>query len=302
MTKAEDFEAAVKSRGEELKALVEAKKAIAETTSGAESLSYGLNQVSFFQRSSSQISSGSDLARYEAVRFVRDLAKKHHSTELTQLASRMASAMHLSSASGEDPFSKVKGLISEMISRLEKEAGSDASHKAYCDKELSETGVKNDEKSAEIAKLSTKIDQMSSRSAQLKEQVAVLQKGLAGLAASQAEMDTIRKEEKDTYLANKADLEKGLEGVKMGLKILREYYAKEDKAHVAGEGEGSTIVGLLEVVESDFSKGLAEMSATESSAAAAYEQQTKDNEIEKTAKEQDVKYKTRSRRRQRSKM
>merc|ERR1719493_567009 len=34
------------------------------------------------------------------------------------------------------------------------------------------------------------------------------------------------------------------------------------------------------------------MSATEESAAAAYEQQSKDNEIEKTAKEQDVTYKT----------
>merc|ERR1719359_591247 len=205
---------------------------------------------------------------------------------------RMASAMHFSSEAGEDPFAKVKGLIADMISRLEKEANADASHKAYCDKELSETGVKNDEKSAEIAKLSTKIDQMSSRSAQLKEQVAVLQKGLAELAASQAEMDAIRKEEKDTYLTNKADLEKGLEGVKLGLKILREYYAKEDKAHVAREGEGNTIIGLLEVVESDFSKGLAEMRATESSAAASYEQQSKDNEIEKTTKEQDVKYKT----------
>merc|ERR1719168_288968 len=105
-------------------------------------------------------------------------------------------------------------------------------------------------------------------------------------------MDKIRKAEHDAYVTNKADLEKGLEGVKLGLKILREYYAKEDKAHVAGEGEGTSIIGLLEVVESDFSKGLAEMSATESSAAFAYDQQSKDNEIEKTTKDQDVKYKT----------
>merc|ERR1712066_313549 len=101
-----------------------------------------------------------------------------------------------------------------------------------------------------------------------------------------------RKEEKDTYVSNKAEMEKGLEGVKLGLKILREYYSKDDKAHVAGEGEGTSIIGLLEVVESDFSKGLAEMVATESSASAAYEQQSKDNEIEKTTKEQDVKYKS----------
>merc|ERR1719343_169105 len=105
-------------------------------------------------------------------------------------------------------------------------------------------------------------------------------------------MDKIRKAESDAFVSNKAEMEKGLEGVKLGLKILREYYSKDDKAHVAGEGEGTTIIGLLEVVESDFSKGLAEMVATESSAAAAYEQQTKDNEIEKTTKEQDVKYKT----------
>merc|ERR1719378_1246321 len=99
-------------------------------------------------------------------------------------------------------------------------------------------------------------------------------------------MDKIRQGENEAYLANKADMEKGLEGVKLGLKILREYYAKDDKAHAAGEGEGTTIIGLLEVVESDFSKGLAEMSATESSAAAAYDRQSKDNEIEKTTKEQ----------------
>merc|ERR1711972_1153467 len=37
--------------------------------------------------------------------------------------------------------------------------------------------------------------------------------------------------------------------------------------------------------------GLAEMTATEESAQAAYEAQTKENEIEKTTKDQDVKYK-----------
>merc|ERR1719324_904869 len=47
MTKASDFEAETTSRGEELKALATAKKIIKETTSGAASQSYGLDQVSF---------------------------------------------------------------------------------------------------------------------------------------------------------------------------------------------------------------------------------------------------------------
>merc|ERR1719437_254008 len=78
----------------------------------------------------------------------------------------------------------------------------------------------------------------------------------------------------------------------MALKILGEYYAKTGKAHAAGEGESTGIIGLLEVIGADFSKGLAEITSTETTAQAAYEQQTKDNEIEKTTKEQDVKYKT----------
>merc|ERR1712113_613233 len=147
--------------------------------------------------------------------------------------------------------------------------------------ELAETNEKKADKEAEIEKLSTKIDQMSARSAQLKQEVAALQKALAELAASQAEMDKLRKEENAVYVAEKADMEQGLEGVKLALKILREYYAKDDKAHEAAEGAGEGIIGLLEVCESDFTKTLAEIMATEEMAAAAYDKQTKQNSVDK---------------------
>merc|ERR1719329_1759244 len=49
---------------------------------------------------------------------------------------------------------------------------------------------------------------------------------------------------------------------------------------------------MLEVIESDFSRGLAELIAEEESAAVEYDKLTKENEISKTTKEQDVKYKT----------
>merc|ERR1712223_1570002 len=104
-----------------------------------------------------------------------------------------------------DPFAKVKGLISDMIAKLEEAAGADATEKAFCDKELSE-------KTAEIEKLTTKIDQMSAASAKLKEEVAALQKALADLAAAQAEMDKLRGEESTVYKKNKADMEEGLQG------------------------------------------------------------------------------------------
>merc|ERR1719321_1202098 len=133
---------------------------------------------------------------------------------------------------------------------------------------------------------------MTAKSSQLKKQVAALQKALAQLAASQAEMDKLRQEEHTAYVSNKADMEQGLEGVKTALKVLREYYASDDKAHNAAEGAGAGIIGLLEVCESDFSKDLAEIVSTEESAQASYDRATKENEIEKASKDQDVKYKT----------
>jgi len=280
LTKAQDYEAETKSRGEELTAIATAKKVIEETTSGAADLSYGLNQVSFLQRSQS--------GGIEVVRFLRQLAQQKHFPALAQLSIRMDAAIR---ASAGDPFTKVKGLIQDMIETLEKEAEADATEKAFCDKELAETNAKKDAKTTEIKKLSTKIDQMTSRSEQLKGEVAELEAGLSALAKAQAEMDKIRLEEKDEYTKAKAEMEAGIKGVQLALKVLRDYYAK-DKAHASDEGGGGGVIGLLEVCESDFSKGLIEMTSTEEAAQAAYDKETKENEIEKVTKEQDIKYKT----------
>merc|ERR1719183_664536 len=183
-------------------------------------------------------------------------------------------------------------LITDMIEKLEAEAEADATKKAYCDKELAETNQKKDDKTAEIEKLTAKIEQQTAQSAKLKEEVATLESELAALVREQAEMDKIRAEEKAQWEVNSAEMEKGLNGIKLALKVLNEYYAKADKAHDSGDGASTGIIGLLEVAESDFSKGLTEMNAAEETAQNTYEQESKENEIEKTTKEQDVKYKT----------
>merc|ERR1719172_254325 len=232
MTKATEYEQETKDRDEELSALASAKEAISKAggEGGAADQAYGLEQVAFLQVSRSR----EGLANNKVVRFVRDLARRQNLPELAQLASRMASALRMGSSSGDDPFAKVKGLIEEMIVRLEKEAAEEAAHKAYCDKEFKETYAKEEDKKAEIDKLTTAINKAKARSALLKGEVATLTKELADLAASQQKADRIREEEKALFDKNSAEMKQGLEGVKLALKILREFYGKGEGAQGAG--------------------------------------------------------------------
>lgn len=283
LTRAEEYEAETKSRAEELGALAKAKEIIKEAV--------GASAASFLQ-TFSQINSQMDLANFEVVRLIRDLAKKEKSPGLAQLASRVASTVRFGGGNQADIFGKVRGMITDMIEKLEADAESDATEKAFCDKELAESRLKKDDKTADIEKLTTKMESMSAKSAKLKEEVATLQSELSSLTKSQAEMDKIRAEEKAVFEKASSETQKALDGVKMALKVLNDYYSKSDKAHSSSDGASTGIIGLLEVCESDFSKALAEMTAEEQTAAAAYDAETKENAIMKVMKEQDVKYKT----------
>jgi chromosome segregation ATPase len=291
-TTAGDFEAAAKSRDEELKAIADAKSVLAETTGGAVAATYGLNQVAPAAASFLQYAARTDISNFAVVRFVRSLARKQGSTALAQLANRIASTIRFNARQGSDPFAKVKGLISEMIESLESSAQTDASHKAYCDKETAETTDKKEDKTAEISKLSTSIDKMSSRIAVLQEEVAQLNKELASIASSKAAYDTWFMATEETFTSMKADMEKGIDGVKMALKVLGEYYAGGDAAHGAAVGAANGIIGLLEVVEGDFSKGLAEIEAGFANVKREYEAFAKEAELATAMKNQDVKYKS----------
>ena len=72
---------------------------------------------------------------------------------------------------GEDPFAKVKELVSDMLAKLQKEAEEDATQKAFCDKEMKESKAKKEDKTAEDEKLSTKKEQKEAQSIKLKEEV-----------------------------------------------------------------------------------------------------------------------------------
>merc|ERR1719492_658452 len=300
-----DHEMTVKARAEELKVIAEAKKILVETTSGAEGQTY-----SFLQVFSSRLQTRADLAHAEVVVLVKRLAREHHSAALAQLASRVAAVLQYGSENGEDPFAKVKGLIQDMIAKLEEEGQAEASEKAYCDEQMAKTAAKKEELDDDIAKLTVKIDQANSKSAKLKEEVQELESELAALTKLQAEMDKIRQETHAEYSTAKADLEQGLNGVRKALGVLREYYGgaallqdsspmaalmqqpAPPPAHKKSTGAGQGIISILEVCDSDFAENLAKENTEEQDAQSEYEKTTQENKVAKTLKEQDVKFKT----------
>merc|ERR550532_3970326 len=297
---AADHEATVAARKEELGVIAEAKKVLQETVSGATSQTYSLLQIR----------TRSDLVGAEVVTAVKHLAKQQHSAALAQLASRISAVLRFGSAGG-DPFAKVKGLIQDMIARLESEAGADATEKAYCDEQLAKTEAKKGELEEDIAKMTSRIDKAAAKSAQLKEDIQTLQAELAALAGGQAEMDRIRKESHADYETAKADLELGLSGVRKAIGLLRDYYGgaasmlQDDtrfgafmqqpaapQTHSKAQGAGESIINILQVCETDFATNLAKEESEEADAQSEYEKVSQENAVTKTTKEQDAKYKS----------
>merc|ERR1719235_2815877 len=128
------------------------------------------------------------------------------------------------SAAGEDPFAKIKGLITDMIAKLEKEAEEDANEKAFCDEEMAKTEAKKQDLESTVEALTSKIDRAAATSAKRKSQVKELSARLAALQKEQADMDTIRAEENADYTAATDDLKQALNGVQKALGVLRDYY------------------------------------------------------------------------------
>jgi len=204
---------------------------------------------------------------------------------MAQLAQRMANVMRHSRSGARGPFGKVKGLLKGMVERLQAEARAEGSHKRYCDHEYSVSNDRKAEKKSVVDKLKAKIDGMLSRSTTLKDQVVVLSKELSELASTQLEMTTIRNKEKTTFVKGKKEMQQGIGGVQTALGVLRDYYAKDKKkSHESGGDAATGIVGLLEVVESDFTKGLAEMKASEDASAREYRKEMEANGVEKARK------------------
>jgi len=228
-----------------------------------------------------------DARRQQAVDVLRKLARSSHVYALSQLAA----------AATSDTFGKVKGLIEAMIDRLTKEAAQEADAKAFCDTENSKSKAKQADLMAKLDKHAVRIEKATAGIDELKVKTKQLQEEIAKMDAAQAEATALRNEEHEAYLKASSDYKESATAVANAMQVLQDYYASGSFVQTSQAPEfggaktdvAGTIVSMLEVAESDFSRLLAESEAEETAAKAAFDKLVQDNAVARAASTTEVK-------------
>jgi len=222
-----------------------------------------------------------------------------------ELQSRVLSAV--AERASDDPFTKVKKMIKDLIVRLMEEANEEADHKGWCDTELSTNEQTRKEKTAAVETLHAEIDELEASVAKLTEEIAELSAAVSALDAAMAEATQLRNEEKAKNTETIGDAQEAQTAVAQALTVLKEFYAKAgeatallqqpapdifDSPYKGMQGENGGVVGMLEVIESDFARLESDTKADEASAQKEYDEFMTTSEVDKAAKNTDIEHKT----------
>jgi len=257
-----------------------------------EHLAVGLVQTSSFAQLRSDLATQ---AQARVAVFLQSRAKKLNSRVLAALAQRAS----------DDPFQKVKKMIKDLIVRLMEEANEEAEHKGWCDTELSTNEQTRKEKTEAVETLHAEIDQLEASIAKLTEDISELTKAVAELDAAMAKATKLRQEEKATNTETISDSQEAQTAVAQALTVLKEFYAKAgdatafmqqpeifDAPYKGMQSENGGVVGMLEVIESDFARLESDTKAAEATAQKEYDEFMTDSKVDKAEKSTDIEHKT----------
>jgi uncharacterized coiled-coil DUF342 family protein len=279
--KASEWDARQKDASDEMAAISKAQ----EILSGSPAPTAG--SIALLQTSTKVKSIAMDDSRIKAMNLLKKLGRQYNSFGLMQLANKAKS----------DPFVKVRSLIEDMIAKLEKQAQEEATEKAFCDEEISESKAKRDELQADLDKFNARLDKANATTQKLTDEVAALQSELASLAKTMAEATKLRAEEKGANTAAIADFSASVEAVQNAIVVLKEYYGGASfiqQPTFAGKNTdtASVILSMLEVAESDFSKLLSDTKLSEEEGESAFDKQKQEAAVAKATMSAEVKGKT----------
>merc|ERR1719330_1866462 len=195
-----------------------------------------------------------------------------------------------------DHFEKVRGLIKDLIAKLEADATSEADAKSYCDTEMTAATANRDTEASNIGEQEATIASKESEKVKLGEEISLLSKEIADLHKALNEATELRQEEKadnDRTIKEAAD---GKIAVEKAISVLETYYsfAQVENSTSSPDRDGNTvgdlapepswtgeykgnqgaskgIIGLLNVILSDFERTGTTVSDQETTAQSAYD-------------------------------
>lgn len=214
-------------------------------------------------------SSDPDASKNAVIELLHSQGTKLHSTLLIALANQIKA----------DPFAKVKKLIQDLIERLLAEAADEANQKGWCDKATADAEQKRTYSVEKVAELNAQSAELEATIGKLTEELEVLHEEIPALEQKQEEATAMRKEEHAENQATVLEAEAGLEAVNEAIDILDKFYktaAKEEvdlgllqkgplddapdsgfdngEAYKGAGGESGGILGMLDVIKSDFER------------------------------------------------
>merc|ERR1719333_1730055 len=174
---------------------------------------------------------------HKMMAYIKEQAKKLNSDQLSALAIRMK----------EDHFVKVRGMIKDLIAKLEADASAEADQKAWCDAEMEKSTSKRDENIGEMEGDLASKSSAEAKIAKLEEEIATLMSEVAELTKALNEATELRGAEKAENTKTLADANAGLAGVTKAMKILKGFYdnaliqTKTEYKPPKGDASGNTV-------------------------------------------------------------
>jgi len=221
-------------------------------------------------------------AREAVIAVLRDQGRKIKSTLLLKLSTEIQA----------DHFAKVKKLIQELIERLLQEAANESNQKGFCDKATADAEQKRDYAVEEIATLNAEMARLEAEIAKLNEELEILREEIAELKAARDKATKLRAAEKAENAATVEEAKFGLDAIKMAMDILQKFYATAAKATVSlaqgpaddapdagfqafeaytgSQGAAGGIIGMMDVIKSDFERTISETEKAEAEAEKAF--------------------------------
>merc|ERR1719473_8393 len=216
------------------------------------------------------------------------MGKQLKSTVLASLATKVAA----------DPFAKIKKLVQELIERLLQEAADEANHKGWCDKELTNAKQQRTYKSDAVKSLNSQLESAEAKRDKLTEEISVLTTELAELNDSLSKTTEQRQAESAENAATVSEAAEGQAAVEQALDVLDHFYKTAAKAAVlvqvhatthkgveddlpdtgfsgankGSQGAATGIMGMLEVIKSDFVRTIKATEKAEKEAATEFKE------------------------------